>query len=335
MKKSLLAIAVFGTFGTLAGTALAQSTSTSITIYGIIDAGLNYERGAPAGNVVKLTSGVQSGSRLGFRGIEDLGNGLSAKFVLETGLAVDTGGFNQGNLAFGRQSWVGLSGGFGTVALGRQYTPHYMALTDADPFKTGLSGNSQNLISSPTRMSNTLKYTSPTWTGFIAELAYGLGETIGDNTSNRQFGGSIGYANGPIVVKLAHHGAENLAGTDRANNTILAGVWNFGVATANIAVNRSRGVGIVDSRDYLIGTSVPFGPSTLIASYIRKDDRSVLNRDARQWALGYTYAVSKRTNFYTSFGRITGDNGAPYTVNTAIETGSGDEALNIGVRHLF
>jgi predicted porin len=333
MKKSLLAIAVFGTLTAFAGTAAAQSSA--ITIYGIVDAGLNYERGNPAGSVVKLTSGVQSGSRLGFRGVEDLGGGLSAKFVLETGLAVDTGGFNQGNLAFGRQSWVGLSGDFGTVALGRQLSPHYLALVDVDPFKTGLSGNSQNLITSPTRMSNTIKYTSPSWTGFIAELAYGLGETIGNNTANRQFGGSIGYANGPVVVKLAHHGIDDATGTDRSKNTLLAGVWNFNVATANIAVNRLRGLGAIDSRDYLIGTSVPFGPSTVLLSYIRKDDRSALNRDAHQWALGYTYATSKRTNFYTSFGRITTDNGTPYTVGTAIDAGSGDEAFNIGVRHLF
>ncbi len=331
MKKSLLAIAMLGILS--AGTASAQSSA--LAIYGIVDAGVNYERGNVAGSDVKLTSGIQSGSRLGFRGTEDLGGGLSAKFVLETGIAIDTGGFNQGGLAFGRQSWVGLNGDFGTVAMGRQYTPHYTALNDIDPFKTGLSGNSQNMILSPTRMDNTIKYSSPSWSGFIAELAYGLGEVIGNNTASRQLGGALGYANGPALVKLAYHGADDATGTDRTKSTLLGGVWDFGVATANIAINRTRGTGIVDSRDYLIGSSVPFGPSTLLVSYIRKDDRSTLNRDGRQWALGYTYAVSKRTNFYTSFGRITGDNGFTNTVGTAVTAGTGDEAFNVGIRHVF
>jgi predicted porin len=334
MKKSHLALALTlsGAFSLLPGAASAQ---TSLTMYGIADLGLNFERGAAAGNAIKLSSGIQSGSRLGFRGTEDLGGGLSAKFALETGIAMDTGGFNQGNLAFGRQAWVGLSGNFGTFSMGRQYTPHYLALLDIDPFKAGLSGNAQNLIVSPTRMSNSLRYSSPSWSGFNGELAYGLGEVTGNNSANRQYGASIGYANGPVIVKLAHHSIDDALGNERSYDTILGGSWNFGVATLNLGANRFRGFAGVDTRDYLIGGSAAFGPSTVLLSFIRKDDRTALNRDAHQWALGYTYAISKRTNFYTSFGRISNDNGAGYTVNTAIETGTGDEAFNFGIRHAF
>jgi len=332
MKKSSLALALASTLSLLSGAAAAQ---TSLTMYGIVDAGLNNERGGPAGNIVKLTSGIQSSSRLGFRGQEDLGSGLMAKFVIEAGLALDTGSSTQGGLTFGRQSWVGLSSGFGTISLGRQYSPHYLALLDIDPFKVGLSGNAQNLIVSQTRVNNSLRYTSPAWSGFIGEVIYALGEVAGNNSANRQFGGSVGYANGPILVKLAHHSIDDAIGDDRANNTILGGSWNFGVGTLNLGVNRNRGLIGVDTRDYLVGGSAGFGPSTVMLSYIRKDDRTGLNRDAHQWALGYTYAVSKRTNFYSSYGRITNDNGATFTVNTAIEQGSGDEAFNIGVRHAF
>ncbi|HEX2530619.1 MAG TPA: porin, partial [Burkholderiaceae bacterium] len=279
MKKSLLAFAVLNVF---AGGAYAQ---TSITLYGIVDAGIVYERGGAAGNVSKLTSGVQSGTRLGFKGTEDLGGGLSAKFVLETGIAADTGGFNQNGTAFGRQAYVGLDGGWGSITLGRQYTPHYLTLLEIDPFKIGLAGDAQNLMTSTTRMNNTVKYTTPSWGGFVGELAYGFGEVPDDSTADRQMGASIGYANGPLVVELAHHSIDNAAGTDRSKNTLVGGKWDFGVAAAHLGVGINKGVGEIDNRDYIVGVSAPFGASTLLASYIRKDDRSGLEQDASQWAL--------------------------------------------------
>src|SRR5690606_10200795 len=115
MKKSLLALAVLGTFS---GAALAQS---SVTIYGVADAGIAYtDNGNPAGEQWSVESGQQSGSRLGFKGTEDLGGGLSAIFTLESGFNLDNGTSAQGGRLFGRQAWVGLNGGFGTVKLGRQ-----------------------------------------------------------------------------------------------------------------------------------------------------------------------------------------------------------------------
>jgi len=334
MKRSLVALAILGTFATSA------SAQTGVTIYGIIDAGIVQENGGPAGNVTKLTSGVQSGSRLGFKGNEDLGGGLSGKFLLESGFNIDTGTMGQASatapngLLYGRQAYVGLGSNWGNLLLGRQETPHYIALREIDPFHAGLAGTSTNLVSTVLRMNNTIKYTLPDWRGFNAELAYGFGEVPDNTSANRQYGASIGYANGPLVVKLAHQRVENLTGTGHVRNTLLGGSWDFGVAAINLAANLNKGTG-VDSRDYLVGFSVPFGPSTLIASYIRKDDHTVIDQDASQWALGYTYAVSKRTNFYASYGSINDSNGAPYTVGNATEAGSGDKAFNIGLRHTF
>lgn len=348
MKKSLLALAVLSTF---AGAAAAQ---TSLTVYGIADVGVVHERGAvgnpaniAAGTVgsstTKLTSGVQSGSRLGFRGTEDLGGGLAAKFVLETGIAMDTGGFNQGGLAFGRQAYVGLGSNWGAITLGRQYTPHYLALAEIDPFGLGLAGDAQNLITTRdtvaqpfgSRMDNTIKFASTSMGGFTGEVAYGLGETGGNNTAKRQVGAAVGYANGPVLVKLAYHGIDDAIGADRNKNTLLGGKWDFGVAAASLAVNWEKGFGSVDSRDYLLGVSAPFGPNTVMASYIRKDDRSAADADAHQWALGYTYAMSKRTNFYASYARIINRNGALFTVGNASEAGTSDQAFNLGLRHQF
>ena len=338
MKKSMIALGVFGALAATAGSVAAQ---TAVNIYGILDAGFATERGGPGGTVNRLSSGIQSGSRLGFKGTEDLGGGLSAKFLLESGFGIDTGAMGQANasapngLLFGRQAYVGVASNWGEVDLGRQYTPRYLVLNQIDPFGAGLAGNSTNLISTVTRMNNTIKYTAPSWSGFTGELAYGFGEVAGDNTANRQIGASIGYENGPILAKLAYHGIDNATASDRAKNTLLGAKYDFGMAAASLGVNWSKGFATVDSRDYLLGVSVPFGPGTFLASYIRKDDRSALNADANQWALGYTHNLSKRTNLYTSFARITNDNGAAFTVGDATNAGSGNRAFNVGIRHKF
>lgn len=329
MKRSLLVLAAFGA---LAGTASAQ---TSLTIYGLIDAGVVHERGGAAGSVTRLTSGVQSGSRLGFKGIENLGGGLSARFALESGFGVDSGAMGQGGLLFGRQAFVGLGGRWGELMFGRQYTPHFLALDEIDPFGTGLAGSSTNLMATVPRMNNTIKFSAPAWSGLTGELAYGLGEVAGNSTANRQIGASVGYLRGPLVLKLAHHRAEDPAGLDRSRNTLLAGKFDFGRAAASLGVGLNRGTGAADNRDYMLGVTVPVGAGTLLASFTRKDDRSLANSDADQWALGYTHSLSRRTNLYTSFARISNDPGAAYTVGNASESGSGDKAFNIGIRHKF
>jgi predicted porin len=365
MKKSLLVLAVLGT---LAGSAAAQ---TSLSIYGLVDAGLVRENGGPAGNVTKLTSGIQNGSRLGFKGTEDLGGGLQAKFVLEAGFNMDDGTSGQGiaaipagtpgfaarsasNRLFGRQAYVGLGGTWGSVTLGRQYNPHYLALAEVDPFGAGLAGNVANFIPTVLRMDNTIKYTTPTWSGFTADLAYSLGEVPGSNTARRQWGVSVGYANGPLNVKAAYHHGEGditdaafpsitpgvVAGIpagQKEKSWLVAGKWDFGVAAAHLAFNSTKADGTLaeDMRDWLVGVSAPFGPGTILASYIRKNDRTTLGADANQWALGYTHALSKRTNLYTSFSKVNNDRDLTFTAGNATERGTGDKQFNVGVRHLF
>jgi predicted porin len=332
MKRPLLIITTCGALFLVTGNVLAQ---TSLTLYGIVDAGVVYEHGGATGSLTKLTSGVQSGSRLGFKGMEDLGGGLSAKFALEAGFNTDTGALGQGGLLFGRQAWVGLGSRWGDVSFGRQYTPHYLLLDQVDPFGTGLAGNSTNLMSTTTRMNNTVKLATPAWGGFTGELAYGFGEVAGNNTANRQVGASLGYASGPLVLKVAHHRIEDAPGTDSSRSTLLGGKFDFGMAAASLGVGLNRGLGTTDNRDYMLGVTVPVGPGALLASFIRKDDRSGLNADADQWALGYTHPLSRRTNLYTSFARINNDPGAGFTIGNATEPGSGDKAFNIGIRHKF
>ncbi|HJV82379.1 porin [Noviherbaspirillum sp.] len=332
MKKSFLALAVLGAF---AGAASAQS---SVNIYGLIDTGIVGESGGAAGSVTKMTSGVTAGSRLGFRGKEDLGGGLSAQFVLEAGLLTDTGASAQGGLLFGRQAFMGLGGGYGTVLLGRQYTPIHLVLSGvADPFQAGWAGNAGNLIPRPqgSRTNNMVRYATPNVNGFSAEVAYGLGETAGNNSANRALGGAVGYASGPLTVRLGYHNVNNAAATDSAKNTLLAGTYDFKPVKMHLAYGINKGAGVVDNRDMLIGATIPFGASKVLASYIRKDDKSGANADANQFALGYMYSLSKRTDLYLAYARISNKNGAAYTVGNATESGTGNKAYNVGVRHSF
>jgi predicted porin len=330
MKKLFLSLAVLGA-------SCAANAQSSVTIYGIVDAGLVRESGGAAGSVTKLTSGVAAGSRIGFRGVEDLGGGLSAKFLLENGFATDTGAITQGNM-WGRQAYVGLDGGFGSVTFGRMHSPYLNAILQvADPFVNGYAPNAGNLMLSVDmlRINNAVRYGSPVVGGFSGEVVYGFGEVAGNTSASRVAAGSVSYANGPLNVRLVHNNANNATATDSAKKTMLAANYNFGVATAYLAYAVNKGAGTLDSSDLLVGAAVPFGPGKILASYIRKDDKSNLNRDADQYGIGYSYSLSKRTELYTSYARIKNKNGAAYTVGNATELGSGDKAFNVGVRHNF
>lgn len=330
MKTQLIATAVVLT---LSGISQAQAT---VTIYGIADAGLVRESGGPDGNVTALGGGVASGSRLGFRGKEDLGGGLSADFLLENGFNSDTGSLGQGGLLFGRQMYVGLSGNIGVIRLGRQYSPYYLALRDiADPFAAGLAGRAGNIMATNTRVNNMINYVSPKFGGFFADIAYGLGEVAGDSEKSRAIGAAIGYEQGPARIKLAHHQLNNATATDTTKNTLLAARYKFSVAEGSIGYAVNKGSGTADSRDFIVGVSVPVGTSRLLASYIRRDDKTGVNRDASQWAVGYFYGLSKRTDLYAAYARIKNDNGAEFKVGNATDTGSGNKAFNFGVRHTF
>jgi predicted porin len=354
-----IAVAVLAAY---AGAAVAQS---SVTIYGIADAGLVRESGGTA-NYTKLTSGVGSASRIGFRGTEDLGGGISALFTLETGYKIDTGEVDTAGTIFNRQAFVGLKGKAGTLTLGRQYTPWHQALAQvADPFGTGYAGTSKNQFpdsGTNVRTSNTVLYSMPVIGGISADAAYSVGEQAGSNTAGRQFGASIGYSAGPLNVRLAYNNKNSdvapntgvvAVSRDVGTNTLLAANYDFALVKVYFAYGVDKGFNSAplgnannpfggvnptpstDGNEILLGLSAPVGSGTLIASVMRKDDATSFNQDARSWGIGYLYPLSKRTNLYTAYGRIHNQNGAGYTVANNTETGTGARAYNVGVRHTF
>lgn len=320
--------------GMVSGAAVAQS---NVTVYGVADAGLVFERGGAAGSVSKVTSGVASGSRLGFKGKEDLGDGLAANFVVENGYGIDTGAAGQGGLLFGRQAWVGLSGKFGAVALGRQYSPWYKTVRDvADPFSDGLAGAGTSMLAANTRVDNMVSYASPKLAGFSAELAYGAGEVAGDASANRTLGGSATYAEGPLTVVLVHHQRENPLATAHSRNTLLTARYMFANSiTGHVAYAVNRDLAGIESKDILLGGTYTMGASKFIASVINHNEDSAANRDARQYAVGYLYSLSKRTDLYTAYGHVNNRNGASFKIGNATDSGSGVTGVNLGMRHVF
>jgi predicted porin len=345
-----------------AASAPAASAQGAITAYGLFDMALVRESGGSTGSVTKLTSGVSAGSRLGFKGSEDLGNGWSALFLLESGFQGDTGAIGQGGLLFGRQAYVGLRGKYGAVLAGRQYTPEYLVVAATDPFGSGYVADSKNLIAtsgnSLSRMDNTVKYLSPMVAGVTVELAVAPGEVAGDSGAGRQFGAAVAYAAGPLQLRVGYHNRNSdtavLKNTENGRNTVVAVVYDFGAVKAHALYGVNRGlnssvlrntanpfgrpaspVASTDSRDALVGLTVPFGPHTLLASWIHKDDRTALNQDANQLALGYRYALSKRTNVYAVHAHIDNRNGASYTAGNSSDAGTGNRGTSLGISHAF
>jgi len=216
MKKSLLALAALSAFASVVH---AQS---SVTLYGIIDEAAVYESSQKTGGANTVASpnvggkkialdslSGLNGSRWGLKGTEDLGGGLKAVFQLENGANINTGGFGQGGLEFGRQAYVGLSSThLGTVTAGRQYDavvdfigPMIFADQIGSAY-SALPGDVDN-ANNGQRINNTIKYTSPNFNGLTFEGLYSLGGVAGEITRNSVYSGAVGYANGPFALAAA------------------------------------------------------------------------------------------------------------------------------------
>ncbi|RYX89974.1 MAG: porin [Comamonadaceae bacterium] len=272
MKKTLIALAALGA---MAGVAHAQST---VTLYGLVDANVgSIKTNVLSGGAVRsqtqtgvndgATGGLQ-GSRWGMRVSEDLGGGLAAVANIESGFAVDTGASAQGGLLFGRRANVGLSGGFGTVTLGRQSTAYtdvaanhaMMGATLFDPSNTnnavspavlGTLGTSASLLNRNTtwigyteRVNNSVKYVSPVFGGFSAGVFYGFGEDKTPTTdATKTVSASIKYANGPLLVSAGYQDegyARTATNEPKLKNALLNVAYDFGVAKVGFGFNRAK-----------------------------------------------------------------------------------------------
>ena len=364
MKRTTVSLTVLTMLASAAGSSIAQS---NVTIYGRVDLGMVVDSGNPAGKSVRLSSGVASADRLGFRGTDDLGDGYKASFQLETGFCGDStapvtstltvknsSGATVGtttqsvpnfcsgsNGFFGRQAHGDLSGPTGTLTAGRQYSLAFDDLIIIDPFATGYAGRINNIVdASGTRLNNAVRYTTPLFAGFRAAGEFAFGEVLGNAGAGREAGGAVQYIAGPAYASLSLYDQKNPNGDgDSRRNYQLGGTYDLQVvklfALAQKGSGHPTGAAKVDTFDWMAGVNVPVAGGNLFGSFIHHDDRTSLNRDARQLAAGYNYPLSKRTSVYTAFGRIQNENGASFTLGNSTETGTGDKAFNFGVLHIF
>ncbi|MES2257061.1 MAG: porin [Pseudomonadota bacterium] len=338
MKKAFTACVLLAA----AGGALAQS---SVTMYGVLDIGFAHDTGSnPAGtvNALDYAGSTYVPTRLGFKGQEDLGNGLSAIFTAEMGFGVDTGAFDGTGIGFGRQAFVGLQGRFGAVKLGRQYNPLFLVGAPYDPFNGGMAGAYTRFMSlgPGKRLNNAVVYTSPTLAGgFNAEAAYSLGEVAGDSARARAAGLSLNYANGPLSVGLGYNDWNSNPAPAlpvvHTNNTLLGAAWDFGVVRLSgiYQVNKDNAATRLDARDWLVGAKAPFGAWAFFGSYMRHTNRALAHADSRQVALGATYNLSRRTALYSSYSRTHND--ALASLQTPGTPGGADRLVGIGINHMF
>ena len=268
MKKVML---VAGLLSGIAGIAQAQ---TNVTIYGLIDLGMNYTNNDGGKSAVQMESGYTQGSRLGFKGNEDLGGGLSAVFQIENGFNPNNGTLGQGGLMFGRQAFVGLSSKTaGTVTLGRQYD----SVVD---FVAPLTANGNWagwLFSHPLdndntddsfRINNALKYTSPSFSGLTFGGLYGFGQTAGDNTTNRTYSLGASYVNGPLSAGLGYlnitdPGINQSGSVTATDTTFLAAKQRIFGAGINYAIGAAT-LGFVYTNTNLTN---PTGENDYISSF--------------------------------------------------------------------
>jgi predicted porin len=365
MKKSLLALAALTAF---AGVASAQS---SVTLFGVVDLNARNVKNGSAGSIKSLSTDGNASSRLGFRGVEDLGGGMRAGFWIEGGLGADVGSQGGGNgglnapANWNRRSTVSLLGGFGEIRLGRDYTPTFWNHTVFDPFGTNGVGSSTNIISpAPTvapfgtaqtlvRANNTIGYFLPAMGGLYGQFMVAAGENQGNSagslgpsgSGNKYIGGRIGYAAGPVNFAVAY-GKTEKAGVmiDDLTAFNIAGSWNLGFMTLFGQYHKYE-EGARELQNYLLGATVPLGAGTFKASYGKTDRTAIFSgttyseRGANQLALGYVYDLSKRTALYTHFSRVKNDAGLVYTAGVggpaAPNTGISSTGYEFGVRHNF
>tara|TARA_R110001599_G_scaffold353676_1_gene595003 strand:- start:26058 stop:27083 length:1026 start_codon:yes stop_codon:yes gene_type:complete len=341
MKKSLLALAIFGAF---AGTASAQS---SVTVYGIVDTGFSStDVGGNNGRATGIESSGQSTSRFGFKGTEDLGGGMKAIFQLENGIKTDDGTAGTTS-AFDRISIIGLEGSFGAVKLGRQQSVTKNAYDAIDPFSdSGSIGPISKIFfnaKGPGRDSNSIKYSTPSFAGFKAQAEYAFGEVTGDTGANSQASVGLGYKNGPLNVQFAYNSKDtsNATPTTTMDSDVafLGATYNFGAFTlhgayANTKFDDKTAVNAdTEFNNGMIGVTVPFGASTVYATYAVNNNKDVSNSDSQRIALLYTYSLSKRTNLYTGYARTSNDDKAK--LSGAAANGENVTTYNLGIRHKF
>ena len=360
MKKSLIALAVLAA----SGAAMAQS---SVTLFGIVDTNVSYLDGVSnaAGTNTDSKYGIGTSgnaiSRLGFRGVEDLGGGLKAGFHLEGEIFGDDG--NASGFNFQRRSTVSLMGGFGEVRLGRDLTAGYTKTSSYDVF--GQAGYGQFLgwsawgavgaDANGIRKSNMITYFTPNMSGFSGAIGYGFDEQT-TGSLGRYVGGYVAYDNGPLSLALSYDqsdlgqaaAAAVVARKIERDVVTLGASYDFGMAKLNGMYQRLQDdeAGFADKKvnSFAVGVSAPVGAAGVVKlQYALYDQENVGTRDskAHHISLGYQHNLSKRTAVYGTVSYMDNKDVSAVALSGkglgTIDARAGDSqtGVQVGIRHSF
>jgi predicted porin len=326
MKRTLLAALLC----CAAGAVLADGTN--VTLYGVVDMGYSWRGDNYNGNIGSrhsLDSGEFSGPRIGFKGEERLSAGLKALFTIETGIALDTGVNNQGGLAWGRQTFVGLEqAGLGTLTLGRQYTPVRNLYVVADPFVMGTVGRVDNTFRHVQgRADNTVVINTPYYGDIFAIEAmysnnFGGNEAI-ENADDKRYvnlAPRVHFFDDRLRLALSYQQWKRKDAPAKNDSWDLVGMGFLPFMTVSAAYSRFDSganadgtVKLLNGRKpkfdrYFLGGKMPAGNFSFVGSYTYSKDRNDADIKAQQLALGTFYALSKRTSLYGAVSRMFANN---------------------------
>lgn len=339
MKKSLLAVAVAAA---LPAFAYAQ---TNVTMYGIGDVSVASVKSGNPGtrNTIRIDSGVNSTSRWGIRGTEDLGGGLRAFFNLEAGVTWDDG--QAAGLNFQRRSFVGLGNAAGQVLLGRDYTPTFWSLLASDTFGYGLWGNTLSYAGFyAVRYSNQVQAKTASMGGLEVYAAYSFGENSSSATPSSAGSGmdiAAVYNKAPLMLTGAYQVNKNAAGKDQKVTSLGGGLTMgpFGMK-AGYSQSDSKDQGGVKIKMLNAGATMNVGAGQLLGQVIQMKNDSTGGKGTTL-GVAYTHPLSKRTNLHFSAASHRNNNAGTFGINTSatsagtITAGADPAAFAIGVRHTF
>jgi predicted porin len=361
-RGTAIAISLAALFG--ASGAQAQS---SVTVYGIVDAALAHMTNVDAaGHAVTRVPSLSGSlpSRIGFRGTEDLGDGLAAVFVLENGFTPDTGGLGQGGRLFGRQAWVGLRGKWGTVQMGRILNMTYLATGRSDVLGPNLfSINSIDLYLPNARSDNAIGYYG-NLDGLVLGATYSFGRDAsaaggpsatgcpGEVPSNskacRQYTALLGYESKGYGFTTSYDklygnlGAANgLTSSGNYDRRITAnGYYLFGgtkLGGGVIARKTNAVTGVVESDLYYLGVSVPVTDFMTLDAQVARKNIKASPDDTNMLVVRLSYALSIRSSVYAGAGRMDNRGAAANALDAGGTVGPGkaQNGIMAGMRHAF
>ncbi len=329
----------------LLSTSLWASDTANVSVYGTVDMGLEaYDNGDKTNG--RLSSGLREGSHFGFRGTEDLGNGMEVFFKLESTVFADNGTMAAGNRLFDREAVLGVRGELGSLSFGRQYTPHFLTMAMIDP--AGLSMSSAaNYYACPvfegtvngymedetTRFSNSISYDSPSFAGLTVQLYAALGEQTkeGNDSPTRGNVYNVGfrYQNEALRVmgSYLYQNTKVSGFYDWDSYYALGASYDFGVITPSILYvhregsDEASGAAIStlkakspDLDMIQLGASMPVAGGKFIATVGYLKNSSIEEGDSWAWGTRYDYPMSKRLTVYGGLTGIINDNNAQYNI---------------------